>query len=178
MAVQFSRQDKARRPKPPLDQAALRSLALFYAGRYATSEAKLAAYLRRKITERGWGEEAEPDIGAVVARLAGLGYVDDLEFARVKAAGLRRKGMGPGRIRTGLHAAGIARETISSLSAMTPEEAVEAAHDFALRKRFARSDDPRERRRQFAAMSRAGHSYDAARAALSRLGADDRTVTG
>ena len=41
--------------KPPLDAEALERLALFYVGRYATTRAKLASYLDRKLEERGFG---------------------------------------------------------------------------------------------------------------------------
>ena len=49
----------AKRPRPPLDPEGLERLGLFYAGRYATTRAKLAAYLRRKLRERGWSGPGE-----------------------------------------------------------------------------------------------------------------------
>jgi regulatory protein len=45
---------RPRRALPPLDQAALQELALRYVGKYATTRAKLRAYLGRKLRERGW----------------------------------------------------------------------------------------------------------------------------
>ena len=46
---------KKARIAPPLDEAGLNELALAYVARYATSRAKLLAYLARKLRERGWG---------------------------------------------------------------------------------------------------------------------------
>jgi regulatory protein len=171
MAVQFKRSGRQEwRPSPPLDQAALSNLALHYVGRYATSQARLAAYLRRKIRERGWEGDPGPDVEAVVARLAELHYVDDAEFARVRAAGLRRRGLGPARIKASLTAAGISREIAAPCAEMTQDEMLAAARAFAARRRFAPSSDPREQRRQFSAMVRAGYTFDIARAALQVSG--------
>ncbi|HEU0135589.1 MAG TPA: RecX family transcriptional regulator, partial [Allosphingosinicella sp.] len=66
-----------KRPRPALDGDGLERLGLFYAGRYATTRAKLAAYLRRKLKERGWSGEGEPPVERLVERFASLGYVDD-----------------------------------------------------------------------------------------------------
>ena len=63
---------RTRRPAPPLDEDALQALALRYAARFATSRAKLSAYLARKLAERGWGGDAPPDPDALIARLADL----------------------------------------------------------------------------------------------------------
>ena len=56
-----------RKVKPPLDAEALEQAALSYAGRYATTRAKLAAYLARKLRERGWNGAGEPPVGRLVA---------------------------------------------------------------------------------------------------------------
>ena len=55
-----------RRPLPPLDQPALERAALRYVERYATTRAKLVAYLTRKLRERGAD-------GAVALKLSGGG---------------------------------------------------------------------------------------------------------
>jgi len=46
------KQGRRRGERPPLDAEGLERLGLFYAGRYATTRAKLADYLRRKLRER------------------------------------------------------------------------------------------------------------------------------
>ena len=148
---------------PPLDAAALDRLALAYVGRYATTRAKLAQYLRRKLSVRGWvGEEPAP-VEAVVARVAALGYVDDTAFAEQRSAALARRGYGARRVREALRHAGVEGEAAEA----GEEEALAAALAFARRRRigpFATEErDPDQRRRDLAAMMRAGHALDVAR---------------
>ena len=76
----------SKRPRPPLDEDSLRDAALRYVSRFATSRGKLLAYLQRKIRECGWGGEQPADLPALVDRLAGLGYVDDSQYAVMKSA--------------------------------------------------------------------------------------------
>src|SRR5688572_20840266 len=86
-----------RSRRPPLDAAGLEQIALNYLGRYATTRAKLAAYLLRKLADRGWSEPGDPPAEAVLARLARLGYVDDRPFPPAPAAALSRRGHGEPR---------------------------------------------------------------------------------
>ena len=99
-----------RKVKPPLDAEALEQAALSYAGRYATTRARLAAYLARKLRERGWSGAGEPPIGRLVERMAALGYVDDRAFASARAAALTRRGYGARRVGAALRGAGIGEE--------------------------------------------------------------------
>ena len=46
--------------RKPLNEERLHELALFYVGRFATTRAKLIAYLSRKLRERGWEGERQP----------------------------------------------------------------------------------------------------------------------
>ena len=66
-----------KRPPKPLDARRLNDLALHYVARFATSAAKLADYLRRKLRERGWEGEGEPDVAALTANFVAAGYIDD-----------------------------------------------------------------------------------------------------
>jgi regulatory protein len=98
--------------KPPLDRGALRDLALHYAARFATTGARLEAYLSRKIRERGLAEDAmggwcEIDIPALVARLVELGYVDDDAYARMRSRDLAARGYGGRRVEEALRHAGV-----------------------------------------------------------------------
>ncbi|MFX8715885.1 hypothetical protein ABTM38_19645, partial [Acinetobacter baumannii] len=69
---------RERRPPVPLDPARLDELALDYVARFATSTGKLAAYLRRKLRERGWAEDiAPPDLSALIGRFVERGFIDD-----------------------------------------------------------------------------------------------------
>ena len=94
---------RERTPPPPLDAPALEALALTYVARFATSTGKLSDYLKRKLRERGWDQEAPPaDIAAVVAlRLAERGYVNDAGYAQAQGEGLRRRGYGAAADRHG-----------------------------------------------------------------------------
>lgn len=157
----------SRKPRPALDSEALQRLALHYVGRYATTRARLHAYLDRKIAERGWAEEGDPDTGAIVARFAELGYVDDRGFALARAASLQRRGYGERRIAPSLRAAGLAESDIAEARASTVPGALRAALDFACRRHigpFAREIvDRAARERALAVMIRAGHGFDLAR---------------
>ena len=66
---------RSRKPRPPLDASSLKELALAYVARFATSRAKLAAYLRRKLRERGWDGDGEPPVDQLVAKAADAGFV-------------------------------------------------------------------------------------------------------
>lgn len=167
--------DAARRPPPALDEAALERLALRYVERFATTRAKLAAYLTRKLRERGWAGATPADPGALAERMAQLGYVDDRGFAEARAAAMARRGLGARRVRQDLRAAGIDQEDAGALAAAIDERALAAALAFARRRRvgpYRRAggeDDRALRDRQMAAMIRAGHAPDLARRVLALL---------
>jgi regulatory protein len=159
--------DHGRRVKPPLDAAALEQAALFYAGRYATTRAKLAFYLGRKVRERGWAEAHAPPIEALVERMAALGYVDDRAFATAKAGALTRRGYGARRVGEALRAAGIGEEDGAEAREVAEEGAWDAALRFAERRKigpFSTSEADRPaREKAYAAMLRAGHPPQFAR---------------
>src|SRR5437868_985695 len=98
---------KARRALPPLTQAALQELALRYVGKYATTRAKLRTYLARKVRERGWDEQREPDFEALADRFAELGYIDDAAYAMTKSRSLSARGYGKRRLAETLRNAGV-----------------------------------------------------------------------
>lgn len=169
-----SRPDK--RPRPPLDPETLERLGLFYAGRYATTRARLAFYLRRKLGERGWSGPGEPPVDRLVERFAELGYVDDRAFASARAASLLRRGYGERRVKQALRGAGIAEEDSAGARAEAGEEALAAAHRFARRRRlgpYAEAPPDRAARdKAAAAMLRAGHRFDLVRQVLGTSPAD------
>lgn len=174
MAMRSADRDNPRQKKPPkpLDRARLEELALAYVARFATSAAKLETYLARKLRERGWEGESEPDIPALVSRYAGLGYVDDASYARAKAGGLLRRGYGPRRVNQALNAAGISQEIREELRAGKGEQR-RAVLALARRRRFgpfaAVPLDRAMREKQIAAMLRAGHSLDNIRELVNAL---------
>jgi regulatory protein len=160
---------RQRRPRP-LDAARLDELALAYVARFATSAAKLERYLKRKLRERGWDGEREPDLPALVGRYVELGYIDDAAFARSKSGSLLRRGYGTRRIGAALREAGI-EEAIREEVRPGEGEQRRAALAMARKRGFGpygrpRTQEPldRERRqKQIAAMLRAGHTLDSAR---------------
>jgi|KBSSwiStaDraftv2_1062776.scaffolds.fasta_scaffold00328_38 regulatory protein len=147
----------------PLDSNHLESLALHYAGRYATSRAKLATYLKRKLRERGWDNEGPPPVDALVERMAALGYVDDAAFATARGTALTRRGYGARRVVQELDIAGIEEADRDTALSDTRQEQWQAANNFARRRRvgpYATQPLAREdRQKQIAAFVRAGHDF-------------------
>jgi regulatory protein len=155
------RQSRTNKPRPPLDRQGLEERALAYAGRFATSRAKLAAYLRRKLRERGWSGADEPPVDDIVGRMAELGYVDDRAFAAARAASFGRRGYGVRRLGQALRAAGIEDDDAAEARDLAEAGAWQAALRYAERRRigpFAAGEADRAgREKALAAMLRAGH---------------------
>jgi regulatory protein len=155
-----------KRPPKPLDSTRLGEMALAYVARFSTSAAKLERYLRRKVRERGWEGEGEPQIRSLVGAYVELGYVDDEMFARARTGGLMRRGYGARRVHQALGEAGIDEGLRERLR---PGElaAREALLVLARRRRFgpftAGPIDKVLREKQIAAMLRAGHPLDSVR---------------
>ncbi|MET0249887.1 MAG: RecX family transcriptional regulator [Sphingobium sp.] len=164
---------KPKRPRPPLGPDSLRELALGYVGRFATSRAKLVAYLERKLRERGWDADSAADPGALADRFVALGYIDDASFAAAKGAALARRGYGARRVDAALRGAGIGETDRSDARDQAHAERWSAAERFARRKRigpFANEACPPDRReRMIAAFLRAGHDMATARQWIDAL---------
>jgi regulatory protein len=165
------RPPRARKSRSPLDPAQLHALALAYVGRFATTRAKLRAYLARKVREHGWEDGGPPDLDEISDSFARQGYVDDAAYAVSKSRGLIGRGYGPRRVDQALRSAGIEEGDGSEARELAREQAADAALRFAQRRRFgpfARSTfDLRDRERAIAAMVRAGHDVALARAIVS-----------
>jgi regulatory protein len=159
---------KGRRAPPPLDQAKLEELALRYVGKYATTRAKLRSYLARKVRERGWQADREPDFEGLANRFAELGYIDDASYALGQSRSLSARGFGKRRLADKLRVAGVDEADSGAAHAHADGEAVTAALRLAERRRigpFAAAQADREQQRKWiAAMIRAGHSFALARA--------------
>ena len=170
-------QGRGRVPKKkrPLDETALRDLALSYVARFATTGAKLEQYCARKIRERGVAEDEdgrtkELDVTGLVTRFIELGYIDDAAYARSKSRDLTARGYGARRVEQALWAAGV-EEDVRGDSAPGEGESRRAAVLLARKRRFgpfgvAPEEEPdhearhKAREKQVAAMLRAGHLYD------------------
>jgi regulatory protein len=159
-----------RKNRPPLDATRLEEMALNYVGRFATSRAKLVAYLSHKLRERGWGGLDEPPIEALADKFVRLGYIDDGAFALAKARSLTGRGYGERRVRQALAQAGIGEDQAIAAHELAEEQAVDSALKFARRRGIGpfaiRPADPSERERALAAMIRAGHRFSLAKAII------------
>jgi regulatory protein len=157
-----------RKPRPPLDQERLNELALFYVGRYATTRAKLASFLNRKIRERGWEGDEDPDVERLVERFSETGLVNDASYALSKSRSLSERGYGGRRVSAALRAAGIHESDGVEALDLADGQAAESALKYARKKRIgpfaAERPDPRAREKALGSMVRAGHSFELARA--------------
>ena len=165
-----------RAPKP-IDAETLERLALHYVGKYATTRAKLGEYLRRKLRERGWAGEGSFDIPALAERFSDLGYIDDRAFAEAKAGAMGRRGLGARRVSQALWIAGIEDDDARAAAPIVEDNVTASALEFARRKRigpYAREAAERPlQERQVAAMVRAGHAPNLARAIVRMTPGDD-----
>lgn len=158
--------------RKPLNTAELRQMALLYVGRYATTQAKLARYLSRKLRERGWEDPQSADhaMSEIVAAMVHHRFIDDCAYAEMKAEGLTRRGYGPRRIQQALGAAGIDQDSARHAMDSSGADADTVALAYAKRRRLGpystRAADPKQRDRDFAAMIRAGHEYATVRRIL------------
>lgn len=156
-----------KKPPPPLNDDRLRGLALHYVGKYATTQAKLGAYLTRKIRERGWDGERRTDVAALVEQFAELGYIDDAQFAESRSRSFVRRGYGQRRLDEDLRASGIGEADAVAAKEHMAESNFAAAENFARRKRlgpFASEGAPADKRqKQLHAFMRAGHGFEMAK---------------
>ena len=154
------------RNNTPIDAARLEAMALAYVARYATTRARLEAYLLRKIRERGWDGEGTPPVGTLAERFVAAGYVDDSAWARARARSLLARGYGARRVNEALGAGGVAQGVREEVR---PGERARrhAALALARKRRFgpfaASAPDRALREKQIAAMLRAGHGLETAR---------------
>lgn len=157
------------RKMSPIGAAKLEEMALAYVARFATTRARLEDYMRRKLRERGWDGEGDPPIAALAEKFCEAGYVDDAAYARMKAGSLLRRGYGARRVGQALHAAGV-DEDVREDARPSRMAGREAALAMARKRRFgpfgSEVPDRARREKQLAAMLRAGHGMDSARAMI------------
>lgn len=162
------------RSKRPLGAARLDELALSYVARFATSRAKLTRYLSRKIRESDWTDavDAMTACEAIADRMERLQFLDDRQYAAMRAGAMTRRGLGVRRVKAQLFVDGIAPADSGEAIETAEGAAVAAAVGFARRRRFGpfamhETDDPKARERQVAAFLRAGHSLGIVRRILA-----------
>lgn len=164
--------------------AYLENAALHYLERFASSSANLRRVLMRKVDRsvRHWGGERAdhaPAVEAVIAKLTGLGYLDDTAYAEIKARGLSRQGKGARAIRATLAAKGIPTDLAEGALARLAEDDAEpelaAAIRLARKRRlgpFRTKDRDAMRQKDLAALARAGFDFDTARRVIEAADAD------
>lgn len=180
MANRHAPSDRSRKP---LGAVRLDELALAYVARFATSKAKLARYLGRKIRESEWIDEKDAAAAceAITLRMERLGFLDDRQYAAMRGAAMTRRGLGVRRVQAQLWVDGIAPEDAGGAVEAAEGAAVGAAIGFARRRRFGPfairpADDPALRERQVAAFARAGHSLALARRILALAPGDEAAL--
>jgi regulatory protein len=179
------------RPPPPTEES-LHEAALAHLARYAATERGLLRVLTRRIDR--WARqaaEADPDDAAAVAgraraeaaevvrRLAAAGAVDDAAFAAARVARLGRAGRSRRAIGAHLAAKGVAAETARAALPDDPQAELDAALAYARRRRLgpfrAAAADAEGRRREAAALARAGFAAEVAYRAL-RMAAEEASA--
>ncbi len=160
-------------PKPAT-ASYLRNAAMHYISAHAASEAMLRQVLerraKRRLVVKVLEAEARALIESTVAELQALGLIDDARFAENRTAALVGKGLSKRRIADGLKSKGIAKDTIERMVAGDIDEIAQARR-FVERKRlgpFRRGGmTPESRRKDLAALARAGFSFAVAARALA-----------
>jgi regulatory protein len=168
---------KSRPTKPagprPVTATYLRNAALHYVSQRAASVSMVRQILERRakkrLAARTLDAPTEALIEAAIAELAALGLIDDARFAGGRAATLAGKGLARSRITQGLRSKGIARETIEAAVGDDIDD-LEQARRFVARKRLGAlrrgGMTPESRRKDLAALARAGFAYSVASRAL------------
>jgi regulatory protein len=172
----------AVRPAKPPDEASLYEAALAYLGRYAATQATLRRVLDRRVDRwaRAQGQEVDAKqvanarrlVGAVVARLAAAGAVDDAAFATARARSLLRAGHSQRAVVSYLAAKGVAGDIARAALPVEEDAELSAALALAARRRigpFRRADavpDKALRMRERGVLARAGFAQSVASRAL------------
>lgn len=143
----------------PRERAKARALRLLEKRDY--SEAELAA----KLVEKG---ESPEDAGAVSARMAELGFVNDENYAAMVVRHYAAKGCGRARIREELRRRRVPRELWDEALEQLPEQA-ETVERLLAQKLRGRAPEGEDLRRACAALIRRGFSWEEVSSAAKRL---------
>lgn len=178
-----------KRPARPITATYLQNAAAFYLERYPSTAEGLRRVLNRRVAKARMAEAPVMDdvtaaIEAVVARFVDAGVIDDRAFAQTKARALHRRGTSSRLTRQKLRMAGIDGDTLDKAMTGLDEELHtdprqrewKAATALARRRRLgpyrAEKDRKDRRRRDLAAMARAGFDHELARKVIDAVDAD------
>jgi regulatory protein len=183
--------DSRRKPPPkrrlPRQATAsyLENAALHYLERFASSSANLRRVLMRKVARSARAHGTDPAEGAglvdaIIARYLQSGLLDDAAYAAQKAASLRRRGTSRFGIRGKLAVKGVGAELIDAALVRLDDEQgsgdLFAACALARRRRLGpyrpKAEQAPHRRKDLAALARAGFSLDVARRVLAAADGD------
>ncbi|MEO3427324.1 regulatory protein RecX [Pelagibius sp. CAU 1746] len=169
---------KRRQPLKATPEGLERS-ALYYLERYDSSSGHLRRLLRRKILLSARVHGTDPEEGAaaverLIARLTGLGLLDDARYARERVRGLLARGTSAAMIRAKLRGkslpAALIEAALESEDCAGEGRELRAALRYAKRRRLGpfrvekRPGERAERRdRDLAALGRQGFDYETAR---------------
>src|SRR5690606_5318904 len=163
-------------PTGESSDAELEAAALAYLERFDASAAALGQVLLRRARKRGVADldAVRARIERILERYRSSGILNDRRYAATLAAGLRRRGCSRLAIRHKLRSKGIASDDIElvlgELDGDAPDPELEAAKALARRRRLGpyrqKQADPTQRRKDLAALARAGFSYETAVRAL------------
>ena len=164
---------RRRRPPPRLSEANLEAAAARYLRRFWAPTASLRRILNKRVHAAVQAPGPHPGAGAAMVeallqRLTDAGVLDDANYATERARQLHERGIPSRRIHQRLREKGLASEHIdealATLTADEPDADLLAAHAYARRRRLGphRLPEARKerRKRDLAAMARAGFSYD------------------
>ncbi len=157
----------------------LRNAALHYLQQRSASRAMVRTTLVRRAKSRLQVRALEPETTALIdAALDGLvadKLIDDVVFARGRTATLQNKGLPMRRIAQGLKLKGVDAAIVDATLADGIDDLAQARR-YAERRRLGhwsrKVDSPDQRRKDLAAMARAGFSYATASRSLT---GDDET---
>lgn len=176
-----SRPEPAKRRRQPLKATpeGLERSALYYLERYDSSSGHLRRLLHRKIQLSARIHGTDPEEGAaalerLIARLTGLGLLDDRRYARERVRSLLARGTSTAMIKAKLRAKSLPAAEIEAAFAAQEDDGgdreLRAALRYAKRRRLGpyrlekQPGDRAERRdRDLAALGRQGFDYETAR---------------
>jgi len=170
---------KPRKRKGPRKATAksLENAALHYLERFATSRENLRRVLMRRVERSVRHHGTDRDEGArfiddIIAKLEGLGLLDDRAYSEMRVRGLRRRGQSSRAVRASLMQKGVDSATIDDTldteedDEGTGDPELTAAITLARKRRLGpyRPEEARKdnREKDLATLARAGFSYDMA----------------
>ena len=165
---------RAKRAPRPVTVSYLRQAALHYLQQRSASRAMVRLTLMRRakarLQVRALEAETVADIERALDALVADTLIDDATFARGRKATLAHKGLPARRIAQGLRLKGVDVATIEATLADGIDDLAQARR-YAERRRLGpwsrKTDTPEQRRKDLAAMARAGFSYGIASQALA-----------